>query len=985
MAQLVPDHDPAGDKALVLVVDDVLEARLLIRGILRPLGVEIREADSGETALRFARLAPQPDLIVLDVMMPGMDGHQTLRALRADPVTREIPVIFVTAAEGTDDEERGLAEGAVDFLAKPVRAAVLKARAAAQLELHRRRRHEAGQKAWLEQEVARRVAENSRLETRLQLALAATGFGIWEYSHDNGHCDWNESLCALVGLPGEGPMTMAACLERVHPEDRPRLERGIAEGALSEECRIRHQDGRWLWAEVRGRVVRRHPDGRPIQTLGIITDITARKEAEAAQRLSGAVFAGVGEGICITDAQSRILLTNAAFCRLTGYDPAETTGQTPRLLQSGKHGPEFYRAMWEAVAAFGNWQGEITNRHKDGRLIAHWLSISAVRDPSGQISNYVGVFNDMSERKAAAERIQYLSSFDHLTGLPNRALFADRLAQAMLNARRFSRDTAVMLLDLDHFHLVNETLGPPAGDAVLVEMARRLSLQVRDGDTVGRRSGNEFGFVMANLSHELDVVALAQRMLEAIAVPVDHGGQSLAITGSIGVAVGPRDGDSADALLKSADAALMRAKSAGRNSFAFYSPDMEADAARHLSLEAALRLALSREELSVVYQPQVSLDSGNIIGMEALLRWNSGEFGAVTPGEFIPIAEETGLIHPIGTWVLREACEQTRRWLDLGHGHLRVAVNLSARQFRQANLVELVSQVLAETGLPAAALEVEITESALIDDVDQAIDQCRALKALGVRLSLDDFGTGYSSLAYISRFPIDKLKIDQSFIRDIVENPVNAAIATAAIVMARSLNLAVLAEGVETEAQASFLRGRHCDAIQGFLFSHPLSPEDFAQLLTHQRKLVVANQVSEEGPTLLIVDDEPNILSALSRLLRREGYHILTCTSPLAAFDLLAKHPVQVIVSDQRMPDMTGTEFFARVRQLYPDTVRLVLTGYTELDSVTSAINQGAIYKFLTKPWDDDLLREQIREAFRLAADRQPPANTTPPGLSSSP
>ena len=476
---------------------------------------------------------------------------------------------------------------------------------------------------------------------------------------------------------------------------------------------------------------------------------------------------------------------------------------------------------------------------------------------------------------------------------------------------------------------------------------------------------------MANLSHERDAISLAQRMLDAIAVPFNIAGQSIVVTASIGISVSPRNGDDANILLKGADAALLRAKKSGRNTFRFYSPEMDADAERRLGLEAGLREALLRNELTVYYQPQVSLDSGNMIGMEALLRWNSPRFGAVSPVEFIPIAEETGLILPIGEWVLQTACLQTRKWLDLGLANLRVAVNLSTRQFSQANLVSVVREVLLETGLPAGALELEITESAFIDDVDQAITQCHALKALGTKLSLDDFGTGYSSLAYLSRFPFDKIKIDQGFVRDIIENPVNAAIATAAIVMARSLNLSVLAEGVETEAQANFLRGRRCDAMQGFLFSRPLPAAEFEVLLAGNKRMTMASAPHDGGQTLLLVDDEPNILTSLSRLFRREAFQTLTANSPAEAFELLAKHTVQVILSDQRMPNMSGTEFFARVRQLYPDTVRILLTGYTELESVTGAINRGAVYKFLTKPWDDDQLRDQIREAFRLAKDTE--------------
>jgi diguanylate cyclase (GGDEF)-like protein/PAS domain S-box-containing protein len=963
-----------GSKPIVLIVDDVPDNLSAISEMISNLGVDVRVANSGPVAIRYARLDPHPDLILLDVMMPEMDGHAVLRALRAETETRDIPVIFVTALDDPDNEERGIQEGAVDYITKPINPAVLGIRVKAQLELKRARDIVAGQKTWLEQEVARRVAENIQLDARLQIALATSGFGIWEHDHERGSNQWSPSLSRILGL-SEGPSTIDASIELVHPEDRSAMTSWMEASPNQgdeihvDEMRMRHADGHWVWMEARGRILRRDAQGKPALTLGTMADISRRKAADAEHRLSSAVFTGISDGVCVTDANSLILLTNNAFSKVTGYSTDEVLGNNPRLLQSGVHSAEFYRDMWDAIIRFGNWQGEITNRRKDGELVSEWLNISAVHDASGRLTNYVGIFSDLSERHAAAERIQYLSSFDPLTNLPNRSLFADRLGQSLISAHRFNRETAVILLDLDRFRFINDTLGPPIGDGILVEVARRLSLQVRDGDTIGRRSGNEFGFVMANLGHERDTIALAQRMLDAIAVPFEVGGRSVTLTACIGVSVAPRNGNDVDALMKCADAALLRAKKSGQNTFRFYSPEMDADAARRLGLEVALRQALQRNELTVFYQPQISLDSGNMIGMEALLRWNTPEFGSVSPMEFIPIAEETGLILPIGEWVLRTACLQARQWLDLGLASLRIAVNLSSRQFRQANLPALVSQCLGESGLPSGALELEITESALIDDVDEAIAQCQTLKALGVKISLDDFGTGYSSLAYISRFPFDKIKIDQSFVRDITENPVNAAIATAAIVMARSLNLSVLAEGVETEAQASFLRSRRCDSMQGYLFSRPLPAAEFEQLLAGKKRLQLADKPQEKRQTLLIVDDEPNILTSLSRLMRREGFNILTANSPSEAFEHLAKHPVQVILSDQRMPDMSGTEFFSRVRQLYPETIRIVLTGYTDIESVTGAINRGAIYKFLTKPWDDDLLREQIREAFRIAKD----------------
>jgi len=961
-----------GQKPLILIVDDTEFNLTLLADIVESEGATVRKADNGLLALRLAQLPPHPDLILLDIMMPDMDGHAVLAELRKNPATRDIPVIFVTAAGAPEEEERGIDEGAADFITKPINASVLIARSRAHIDLSRAQRLLSSQKSWLEQEVSRQVTENSQLDNRLRLTLDGTGFGIWECDPETRRNRWNEGLRRIFGYDEE-PATIEGVLTLVHPEDRHLLEAQFLSPDIEStpqapvEFRLRHRNGSWRWVEARWRHLSDGAGNAHHQILGTMLDITERKLAEAEHRLADLVITGVTEGICITNANREIVRVNDAFSRITGYAPEELIGRNPRLLKSGVQPPSFYMEMWNAIEQCGNWQGEITNRHKDGSLVTEWLSISTLSDSTGATTHYIGIFNDLSERKAAAERIQYLSSYDTLTALPNRHLFDDRLQQSLLTAHRFERGTALILLDLNRFRMINDTMGPPVGDEILVEVTRRLKLQVREGDTVGRRSGNEFGFVMANLSHERDALALAQRMLDAISVPFSVAGQSVAITASIGISVFPKDGDNAETMIKSADAALLRAKQAGRNTFSFYSPAMDADAARRLSIESALREALANNEFCVHYQPQVSLDSGHMIGMEALLRWNSTVLGPVSPVEFIPVAEETGLIKQIGDWVLRTACKQTKAWLDLGLMPLRVAVNLSPRQFRQADLPAQVVNALAESGLPATALELEITESAFVDDIDDAVAMCLKLKALGIKLSLDDFGTGYSSLAYVSRFPFDKIKIDQSFVRDIINNPINAAIASAAIVMGRSLNLSVLAEGVETEAQAGFLRSRRCDAIQGYLFSRPLPPEEFAPLLRSSKPLSIPAHSTSDEKTLLLVDDEPNVLSSLTRLLRREGYSILTATSPTEAFELLAKQPVQVVISDQRMPDMSGTEFLSRVRQLYPNTIRLVLTGYTDLQSVTDAINRGAIYKFLTKPWDDDQLREQIREAFRMA------------------
>lgn len=695
--------------------------------------------------------------------------------------------------------------------------------------------------------------------------------------------------------------------------------------------------------------------------------------ASTEHRLALTVLQGSADSICVTNTDGIILFVNDALTRTSGYAVHELLGQTPKIFRSGKHDEAFYRAMWQSLQDHGAWQGSIANRHKDGSLYDVWLRISAVHDEHGTVTHFIAQSSNASEQRQLIDRIHQLARFDALTGLPNRNLFLDRLEQSLAGARRNQRSVAVVLVQLDRFRQINDTLGHSAGDQVLKTMAQRLGGQIRQGDTVARLSGNEFSFIFGNLQSADDALNLSLRLQAAIAQPLEHGGAQLQITASLGISASPRDGDSGDELLKAADTALVRAKASGGNCFSFYSPDMDTDARRRLAIELQLRQALANNEFHLLYQPQNNLNSGSIVGVEALLRWHNPTLGVISPAEFIPIAEESGLIVSIGNWVLREACAQNKAWQDLGLSPIRVAVNVSTRQFRGEKLVDEVTQALQDSGLKPPYLEIEITESALVRDIDAAIATSRQLKALGVKLSLDDFGTGYSSLAYVSRFPLDKLKIDQSFIRDITHNPANAAIATAAIAIARGLNLSVLAEGVETEAQATFLRNHHCDAMQGYLFNHPLKPDAVARLLSDNVRLHLSTQLNTYVQTLLVVDDETSILSAMSRIFRHEHYRILAAQTATEAFDLLARNAVQVIISDQRMASMTGTEFFARVRQLYPDTLRIILTGYTELEAVMDAVNRGAVYKFLTKPWEDDQLREHVREAFRVAASKVQP------------
>lgn len=553
--------------------------------------------------------------------------------------------------------------------------------------------------------------------------------------------------------------------------------------------------------------------------------------------------------------------------------------------------------------------------------------------------------------------------------MANRALLLDRLEQSLVHAGRNERQVAVVLVDLDRFKAVNETHGHACGDRLLKEIGLRLVAVLREGDTVGRMAVDEFAVLLTDLASPEDAATLTHKLLQAIALPLTLEYGEVFMTASAGISLFPKDGAAALNLLQHAMSAMHSAKSLGGNTFHFYSPEMNQHVATRLALDGALRRSLEHGELRVHYQPVVDLMSGEVVSAEALVRWPHPEMGMVSPVDFIPLAEETGLIVPLGTWVLNHTCQQMRAWLDAGLPVPPVAVNLSARQFRQDNLVQVVQAALQASALEPAMLALEITESTIMVDIDKAVATLRQLKGLGVKLSLDDFGTGYSSLSYLKRFPTDRLKIDRSFVRDITSDADDAAICKAVISLAHTLKMKVIAEGVETEGQMNYLRGHFCDEMQGYYFSRPLAAADFAQLLADGKKLnLMGTGTLAALPTLLLVDDEANVLSALKRLLRRDGYRILTAGSAAEAFDLLAVNEVQVILSDQRMPQMSGTEFLRRVKELYPDTVRLVLSGYTELNSVTQAINQGAIYKFFTKPWDEAELQEEIREAFRYYA-----------------
>jgi len=570
------------------------------------------------------------------------------------------------------------------------------------------------------------------------------------------------------------------------------------------------------------------------------------------------------------------------------------------------------------------------------------------------------------EVQARTADLEHLAHYDSLTGLPNRTLFYETLEKTLVDASENDWKAAVLFIDLDHFKNVNDTLGHAIGDELLRQFSDRLMQCVHTRDTVGRLGGDEFALILTMHDNNHAATTVANKIREVLREPFDLKGHEVVVTASIGITVHPGDASDPETLLKYADTAMYRAKKAGRDTFRFFTAQMNAEALAQIKMEKAVRKAVENNEFVLFYQPKVQLSSGRITGLEALLRWQRPGHGLVSPADFIPVLEETGLIVGVGTWVVDTACEQIGRWMRSTTGPMQVAVNVSGRQFVEGDLEGDVVKALARHGIPSDLLELELTESSLMANTERTIATLQNLKNLGVQVSIDDFGTGYSSLAYLRRFPIDKLKIDIAFIRDITTNPDAASIALTIIRMAHGLKLDVIAEGVETEAQLAYLRRNGCDQIQGYYFSRPLPLVEIEQILRDEKRLPPTDGVANAPlKTLLLVDDEPDILVALQRVLRLEGYNILTAGSAAEGFEMMALHPVQVILCDQRMPAMSGAEFFDRVKGMYPDALRIILTGYTDLESIMESINRGSIYRFYTKPWDSDVLRDNIRNAFR--------------------
>jgi diguanylate cyclase (GGDEF)-like protein/PAS domain S-box-containing protein len=597
------------------------------------------------------------------------------------------------------------------------------------------------------------------------------------------------------------------------------------------ECEFRlHLNGKESWIYGRSVATEKDAEGNVIWN-GIFLDITDKQLAHSRLNMAGMVFENTQEGIMVTDEDSRIIEVNKAFTRITGYEADDVLGGEPSILDSGKHGPEFYQAIRASIDERGYWEGEMWNRRKDGEVFPEWLSITRVTDPvTGKVKK-LRVFSDISHLKRSEERLAHLAHHDPLTGLPNRLMLSARMEHALERAKRESNYLGVLFLDLDRFKNINDTLGHALGDEVLKQVAERLKDSVRAEDTVARLGGDEFIVLLEKVHTPELTTHIAEKLLRTLARPYILNEQEYYFTTSIGISHYPVDGIDAESLLKNSDTALYQAKDQGRNTYINYSPELTQKVEDWLKLEHHLRLALEKQQFEIYYQPKISTRDGKILGAEALLRWAHPELGLIPPSQFLTIAEEIGLIVPLGEWVLRESCRQARLWQEQGFEDLTISVNLAGQQIGHSNLYESIVTVLDETGLSPKNLELEILESFVMRHAEQSINTLAAIRDLGVSLSIDDFGSGYSSLSYLKRLPVSKLKIDQTLVLDIPDDPDDVAIARAVIALGHSMGLKVCAEGVETTAQREFLAAEGVDELQGYYYSRPVTADEFIEYI----------------------------------------------------------------------------------------------------------------------------------------------------------
>ena len=806
------------DVLRVLVIEDNdQDFRLLERHLARShLNCECTRAG---TAAALAHALAQTDtpwqIILSDYRLPDIDIRRTVAQLaRSHPDT---PVILISGTIGEETAVDLLHAGVADFVSKSNLTRLVPAidRAVAAAATRRARQH----------------AERELQLRDRALAAAVNGVIITQADGDMPVVYVNPAVERITGYPA-GEIVGRNCRFLQNDDhdqaDIARLHEALSRG---EPCmavlRNYRKDGSLFWNRMSIWPVK-DPQGDTTHFVGIQEDITEQRQADERLRQAAAVFDSSTEGMMITDLSATIIEVNRAFVEITGYERDEVIGQPTRLLRSGQHPPSFYQTLWRSLIDTGQWRGEVWNRRKNGEIYPEWLTLSTVRDAPGAPLFYAGVFSDITTVKQSAQQLEHLAHHDPLTDLPNRMLLNARLDHAIDHANRSGASLAVLFLDLDRFKNINDVYGHPFGDQLLRQVADRLRACVRLDDTVARLGGDEFVVLLEEIKEPHSAVLVAEKIQLALNQPFAIELREQFVTASIGISIFPRDGTEAAELIRNADAAMYQVKEGGRFGFAFYTPELTQKAAERVRLENDLHKALDLDQFQLHYQPQVELSSGRITGVEALVRWQHPDRGLLYPSAFIAIAEESGLMPRIGRWILHAACQQARQWLDEGIDFGRIGVNIAASQLRRGDLVALTRDTLASTALPADKLELEVTEGFIMQQAAEAIPRLDALRQLGVAIAIDDFGTGYSSLSYLKRLPVTRLKIDQSFVRDIPGDKEDAAITRAIIALANSMGLDVIAEGVESTEQVAFLVAEGCHLAQG----HHFSPAEPASTLT---------------------------------------------------------------------------------------------------------------------------------------------------------
>lgn len=803
----------------VLVIDDEAAARLMMQSTLEDSGFDVDVAANCVEA-RQAFVRRRPDIVLLDVLLPDGDGFQLCREFLHNTQEGELPIAMVTGLDDHESITQAYDSGAMDFITKPVSWGTLPYRLQFLLRASNALQDlsvsESKTRALLSSipDIIIRLHRDGRV-LDMQVGSYVFDMDEWYYVADG------ESV-------GRLPPTVARVVSsRVDAALRGKGMQLLEFSWSKTPSLVRHWEARILQRDRN-------------EVLMVVREITQRRIQESQLRLWAKVFEGSNEAILITDSNFRIISVNNAYQTIMGYTEAEVLGVDTLEAGAKLQTYSFYRNLVSVLKERGHWQGELNNRRKNGEEFPCWFSVTQVTDIRGVPENYIAIFNDITEHKNSRAQIEFLAHHDGLTGLPNRLLLNDRLEMAITQAHRQKEHLGVLFIDLDRFKNVNDSLGHSVGDEILKEASSRLISSVRTGDTVSRLGGDEFVVLFPKIHDERNLADLTIKLREKLQAPYQVNGMSLHITPSIGVAIYPEDGEDSDSLIKNADAAMYLAKERGRNNYQFYTPTLNARTLDRLKLESDLRDAINNGDFELHYQPQVVGSSKKIWGAEALVRWRHAARGLISPAEFIPLAEETGLIISLGEWVFSNAVKQLAQWRQQ-QMDLMLSVNISALQFRQTNFLERIQNIMQTTGLSSEFIELELTESILMNDVEASIQTLKGLRNLGFKIAIDDFGTGFSSLNYLRRLPINLLKIDQSFVREMNHEPESLAIVESIIALAQALGKETVAEGVETQEEYELLQARGCQFMQGYFFAKPMPSAKFEEWYKHHEQNISKN------------------------------------------------------------------------------------------------------------------------------------------------